>query len=231
MWKTFLLAVDQLSDRRVIGVIVKSLAITLLLCVLIGWGGAQLIQCAFDWFNADARHDTYYVALAGVAQALAVAFIVIIGFRAIAIPVTGFFADDVVAAVEAKHYPAEAERARKVGIGLSLRMGTTSLLRVVGINLLMIPIYLGLMLTAVGPVIAFVIVNALLLGRDLGEMVAVRHLDRPAMRQWLGNTRWDRALLGLVVTGAFMVPLLNFLAPIIGAAMAAHLFHKGRGTV
>jgi CysZ protein len=230
MWKTFLLAVDQLGDRKVIGVIVKSLLITLVLCMVIGWAAAKSVEYLFNWYNSDQLHDTYYVALAGAAQAIAAVLIVFVGFRAIAIPVTGFFADEVVAAVEAKHYPGEAARARKVGVGLSLRMGLMSLLRVVGVNLLMLPIYLGLLLTAVGPIIVFVIINALLLGRDLGEMVAVRHVDRSAMRQWLGNTRWDRALLGLAVTGAFMVPLLNFLAPIIGAAMATHLFHKGRGT-
>jgi CysZ protein len=229
MWKTFLLSVDQLRDRAVIGVLVKSLVITLILCAALGWAVAQGVERAFDWYNDDPLHDSYYVVLAGAAQALAALLIVVGGFRAIAIPVTGFFADEVVAAVEAKHYPGEAVSARKVGVGLSLRLGLMSLLRVVGINLLMLPIYLGLLLTAVGPIVLFFIVNALLLGRDLGEMVAVRHFDKAALRQWLGNSRWDRALLGLAVTGAFMVPLLNFLAPIIGAAMATHLFHKGRG--
>ncbi len=226
MWKSFLLAVDQLGDRKVIGVIVKSLLITFALCIVIGFalfaGLESLADSYFDW-GVDAQWAS------GLFATLLALFASWLAFRAIAVPVTGFFADEVVAAVEAKHYPGEAVSARKVGMGLSLRMGLMSLLRVVGINLLMVPIYLGLLLTAVGPIIVFVIVNALLLGRDLGEMVALRHIDRSAMRQWLGNTRWDRALLGLAVTGAFMVPLLNFLAPIIGAAMATHLFHKGRG--
>lgn len=226
MWKSFLLSVDQLGDRKVINVFVKSLAITLVLCVVLGWaafvGLKQLGDAYFTW-GVDGR------LLSGIFATLAAIALSWLAFRAIAIPVTGFFADEVVAAVEAKHFPLEAERARRVGLWLSLRLALLSLLRVVGVNLLMLPIYLGLLLTAVGPIIAFVIVNALLLGRDLGEMVAVRHLDPPAMRQWLGNTRWDRAVLGLIVTGAFMVPLLNVLAPIIGAAMATHLFHKDRG--
>jgi uncharacterized protein involved in cysteine biosynthesis len=229
MWKTFLLSVDQLRDRAVIGVLIKSLVITLILCAALGWAVAQGVERAFNWYNGDPLNDSYYVVLAGMAQVLTVLLIVVGGFRAIAIPVTGFFADEVVAAVEAKHFPGEAAQARKVGIGLSLRMGLMSLLRVVVINLFLLPVYLGLLLTAVGPIILFVIVNALLLGRDLGEMVAARHLDRAGMKQWLANSRWDRALLGLAVTGAFMVPLLNFIAPLIGAAMATHLFHKGRG--
>ena len=36
-------------------------------------------------------------------------------------------------------------------------------------------------------------------------------------------------VLGLAVAGLFVVPLANLFAPILGAAMATHLFHGGRG--
>jgi CysZ protein len=38
-------------------------------------------------------------------------------------------------------------------------------------------------------------------------------------------TRGRRAVLGGVVTGLLMLPLINLFAPLIGAAMATHLFH------
>jgi CysZ protein len=69
------------------------------------------------------------------------------------------------------------------------------------------------------------VLNAVLLGRDLGEMVAVRHLDRSAARDWVRGHRWQLSLLGLVVTGLFLVPIANLLAPILGAGAATHLFH------
>jgi uncharacterized protein involved in cysteine biosynthesis len=43
---------------------------------------------------------------------------------------------------------------------------------------------------------------------------------------WLRATRGERAILGLLATALFMVPFANFLAPVIGAAMATHLFHR-----
>jgi CysZ protein len=103
-----------------------------------------------------------------------------------------------------------------------------SVVRLMLVNLLLLPVYAALLLTAIGPFALFLVANGILLGRDLGEMVAVRHLDQAGCKDWLANSRWSRAALGLVVTGIFMVPIANFFAPIIGAAMATHIFHGAR---
>ena len=63
---------------------------------------------------------------------------------------------------------------RHPSLALSLRMGLASALRALVFNLLALPLYLVLLVTGVGTVALFALVNALLLGRDLGEMVAVR---------------------------------------------------------
>ena len=68
--------------------------------------------------------------------------------------------------------------------------------------------------------------NAIALGRDLGEMVAIRHLDGEALKRWLGYSRIKRLLLGLGATALFTVPFVNLLAPVLGAAVATHLFHS-----
>jgi uncharacterized protein involved in cysteine biosynthesis len=38
--------------------------------------------------------------------------------------------------------------------------------------------------------------------------------------------RWE---LGVIVSGLLTVPVINLFAPILGAAMAAHLFHGRKG--
>ena len=68
--------------------------------------------------------------------------------------------------------------------------------------------------------------NAIALGRDLGEMVAIRHLDGEALKRWLGSSRIKRLLLGLGATALFTIPFVNLLAPVLGAAVATHLFHS-----
>jgi CysZ protein len=149
-------------------------------------------------------------------------------FRAVAVPVIGLFADEVVAAIEAKHYPQAAQIAKPASLAVSIRLAIASLIRLIGFNLLALPLYGILMFTAVGPIVLFVAINAVLLGRDLGEMVAIRHMDRATMKGWLDRTRGQRAFMGFAVTGLFLVPILNLIAPIIGAGLATHMFHGSR---
>ena len=122
----------------------------------------------------------------------------------------------------------DAGSARPPGLGVSLRLGLGALARLLLFNLIALPGYVVLAVTGIGAVALFALVNALLLGRELGDMVAVRHLDTAARMNWLRQTRGQRSLLGLLVTGLFLLPLLNLLAPVIGAAMATHIFHGNR---
>jgi CysZ protein len=224
MIKAFSLSVNQLTDPAILGVLAKSFLLTLGMFAVLGYGLTAVADYgarAGGWGN-DGR---YIASLFAAIGALVAAWLL---FRAIAIPIIGIFADDVVAAVERRHYPVEAARARPATISVSLWLGLMSVVRLILFNLIALPGYAILMFTAVGPFILFLVINAVLLGRDLGEMVAVRHIDRAASKTWLRMNRAQRLGLGCIVTGLFMVPVINILAPILGAAMATHLFHSER---
>jgi CysZ protein len=216
------LSIAQLGDKRIIGVFSKSMLITLILCLALGALFAQGLIALFGRFGAQLMGDSAVIHAIAWIMAFALSML---AFRAVAVPVTGFFGDEVVAAIEDKHYPAEAGVAKPARFATSLRLGLASLSRVLIINLIALPAYIFLIFTAIGPLILFMILNAILLGRDLAEMVVVRHLEPAQMKQWLRNHRLDYALLGLIVTGLFLVPFINLLAPLIGAGAAAHLFH------
>jgi uncharacterized protein involved in cysteine biosynthesis len=220
------LSFSQLGDRAIIGIFAKSMLITLLLtgalAAVAGYGLSALVNV---WVDRSVEDQAITYLAGGVAGALGAVAIFVFGFRAIAVPVMSFFGDEVVAAVEARHYPDAAGQARRAGLGVAFRLGIRSFLRFVIANLVLLPVYIFLIFTAIGPLILFLGVNGVLLGRDLGEMVAVRHMDENSISQWLANTRVERALLGLAVTGLFLIPLANLAAPVLGAAAAAHLFH------
>ena len=91
-------------------------------------------------------------------------------------------------------------------------------------------LYLVAAATGIGLPVAFLVMNGWLLGRDLGDMVAARHLDRAELPAWRERTRWARFATGLVASGLFVVPVVNLVAPVIGAAAMTHLFHRGRKT-
>lgn len=221
MVRAFWLSVQQLGDPAILRVLALSLAITLGIFVALGAGAWWLIDEALSGVS---WHGT----LAGVAATLLVVLGGWLLFRAVAMLVVGLFADTIVAAVERRHYPEALASARPVSLARGLRMGLASAGRFIAINLLAAPVYIGLLVTGVGTAAAFFVVNGWLLGRDLGEMVAARHLPAAAMRDWRAAIAGRRFALGLAATGLFVVPLVNILAPVLGAAMATHLFHGNR---
>lgn len=219
MIRAFLLSVAQLGDPRVLRVFVRSAAATLALFALLGggiwWAGrATMASAGGEWATLLALFVT--------------ALALWTGFRAVAIAVIGVFADEVVAAVEARHYPDALKSARPVRFGRAAAMGAGSVARLLAVNALMLPVYLALLLTGIGTAAAFLLVNAWLLGRDLGDMVAARHMGRSELRDWRRATRGRRFALGLADAALFVVPVVNIAAPVIGAAMATHLFHTRR---
>lgn len=225
MIQAFLLSVAQLGDRAFLRVLAKSLAVTVVLLValaaLLAWGARWVARDGFALGDGAG-------ALAAAATVVAAVALAWLSFRVVAIAVIGVFADDVVEAVEARHYPAALATARPVPFARSIGMGLASGARAVAVNLLFAPLYLVLLATGIGTPVAFFVVNGWLLGRDLSDMVAARHLSRAAMRTDRAATRARRFALGLAATGLLVVPFVNFVAPLIGAAMATHLFHQRR---
>ncbi|MHC9420028.1 EI24 domain-containing protein [Sphingomonas citri] len=221
MLRALLLSIGQLGDPPVLRVLAQSLAVTLALFAALALGLWWLVDAALAGW-------AYHGAMAGLAAAVVTALAFWLLFRAIAILVVGLFADRIVAAVERRHYPAAATEARDVSLARGLTMGLGSATRFVLVNLLLLPVYLALLVTGIGTAALFFLVNAWLLGRDLGDMVAARHLPRAAMRDWRAATGGRHFVLGLAGTALFVVPLLNVLAPVLGAAMATHLYHGAR---
>ena len=222
MIRAFLLSIGQLGDRAFLVVLAKSLGLTILLLAVLGggaWYGAYRIAIA----QGLAAEMSMGAGLLAVLAAVAASWLL---FRAIAIGVMSIFAEEIIIAVEAKHYPEALASARHVGIGRSAMLGLGSAARAILVNLLILPLYVVLLVTGVGTALLFFVVNGWLLGRDLGEMVAVRHTAPGAMRGWRKASAGDRFVLGLAGTGLFMVPVLGLLAPLLGAAMATHLFHR-----
>jgi CysZ protein len=216
----FLLALRDLSNPRVLRVLAQSLALTLLLLAVSGaalFFAARWALAYWQWLGAAERD------MAGVLIVLAIVAGSWLLFRAVAIVVVGLFADGIVADVEGRHYPAAAAQAVDVGWQQNIRLALASLVRLIGGNLLALPIYLVLLVTGIGTPIFALLVNALLLGRDLEAMVLARHPDLPRLDR---PARWS---MGLLSAASFVVPIANLLAPILSAAMAVHMLHLRNG--
>ena len=223
MVSAFLLSIQQLGDRVVLKVLARSLMLTLAVFVAFAAGLVFGVRAlAGSWFGLSGGTAD----LAGAAALLIAIVGVWLLFRAVAVAVIGIFADEVVAAVEAKHYPHALATARDVPLSRSISMGLGSASRAILVNLLLLPLYLILLVTGVGTAALFFIANGWLLGRDLSDMVAARHMDDAGMKAARKTARGGRMLLGLGGTGLLIIPGVNFVAPVLGAAMATHLYHR-----
>lgn len=224
MIAAFALALGQLADRSVLRILAKCIAVTLLLFVGLGFLGWWGIDALLAWSGLDRTRFAAAEGIRGIAAFVAVLIGGWLLWRILALAVLQFYADEVVAAVEARHYPAALASARKLDWREELATGLKSARRAVGYNLLALPVALLLLVTGIGTALVFLLVNAVLLGRELTEMVWLRHRHKPDAALPLG--RLERLLLGGIIAGLFAVPFANFLAPILGAAMATHLVHR-----
>jgi uncharacterized protein involved in cysteine biosynthesis len=163
------LAFAQLADPRILTVLAKVVGITLaILAALYALLMTLLPSVLAQWWGTG---DTYWLVITGLAGIIAAWF----AFRLVALAVMQFFADEVVRAVEARHYPQAAAQARDVPwreeLRHAVRGGGPPLLG----NAIAAPLALLLLFTAIGPAIVFGVVNAWLLGRELQDMAWLRH--------------------------------------------------------
>jgi CysZ protein len=222
MFQAFTRSLAQLTDRAILTILLKVILLSLLLFAIFGVAAYFGLVWLFAWLGWNDG---------GFAAAAAAAIIAILTglllFRIVAIFVLNIFSDDIVDAVERRYYPDRAERAKPPGYALGIKMGLASVGRALGYNILAAPLYAVLLVTGIGAPVAFFSVNAILLGRDLQDMVAARHItdfQNP-------DTSWalpkiERFFLGLIAALLLAIPFVNFLAPLLGAAMATHLVHR-----
>lgn len=207
-------AAGQLADPAVLRVIAKSVAITLALFAGAGAGLYVGLAAVIESYGYEGEW-------AGLAAVVLVPVAMWLLFRVVALAVLQFFADEVVAAVEAKHYPAHAAEARALPFRRDLGNSLRGMARALGYNLLALPVAGVLAFTAIGPALVFLTVNAVLLGRELTDMAWLRHEGSAPGGNPAGKV--ERFLLGAGIAGLMLVPLVNLVAPVLGAAAGTHL--------
>ncbi|MBY0511063.1 MAG: EI24 domain-containing protein, partial [Rhodospirillaceae bacterium] len=146
-------------------------------------------------------------------------------FPGVVTALVGIFLEDVAAAVEARHYPGlppPRDIPLSEALGTSLQLAAVT----VGLNILLLPLYLVLLFLPPLNLVVFYAVNGRLLGREYFESVALRRMNKAdgrALAARHAGTLWGTgAITALLLT----IPLLNMAAPVIGAAAMVHIFQK-----
>lgn len=213
-------AIGQLPDPAFRRVLLMSLGLTVLVFVLLTgaiWmavGGVDLDTIGWLSWMPDFVIGILEWVLGGLYFA-----VTLLLFPAVASVFVSLFLDQIVRAVEDRHYPGEP-RGPGLSLGASLGVALKFSLAVIGVNILALPFYL---IPGINLVIYY-LVNGHLLSREYFELVALGHVD-PATAASLRSRNKTRVLMtGIVIAFLFTIPIVNFFAPVIAAAAMVHVF-------
>ncbi|WP_102960441.1 sulfate transporter family protein [Mangrovicella endophytica] len=203
----------------------KSLGLTLLVLIALWFGLEWLFETVAIPFFASFAPDmpawldsagTFAGWAAGLALAIALAFLI----GPISAVIAGLFLDDVAEVVEHSYPAMPTGRAMPLWPSLILSakfFGVVILGNLVALVLLLVP---GVNL------IAFLLVNGYLLGREYFEFAALRYRPEAEAKALRGRYRTTVFLAGLVIAGFLAVPLVNLLTPLFAAALMVHLHQR-----
>ena len=205
----------MLGDPRVRGVLLWAIGLAVATLLLLFLGVEALVTWASD---TGYRWLDYTFQVLGAFGTAVVAWFL---FPSIVVAVSGVFLDRVVDATEERFYPA-LPPPRRVPLAESL-LGSLRLLGIgVGLNLLALPLYFVPLLNL--PL--WLALNGYLVGREYAELVAARRLTPALAARLRRDRRLAVWLSGAVIAAMLAVPLLNLIAPVIGAAFMTQRYQR-----
>lgn len=226
MFSGLFLAIEQLGDPRIRGVIIRavliSAAIFVALMVAAGWLLSGLSVFGIGWIDGA-------VSSLGGGAAFVIGLFLFPAFTGIII---SFMLEEIASAVEARHYPnlpAPREEPMMEMVGNAVRFAGVT----VFLNLLVFIFVVPLMLITIVliPLIPFVFytLNGYLLGREYFEFAAVRRLDPAAGRTLRRRFKLRVFMCGIAIAVLMTIPFVNWLMPVVAAAYMVHVFEGVRG--
>lgn len=218
------LAANRLFSPALRSILWKSLGLTLLALIALWFGVREVFDwLALPWLSAALPEmpdwagwlGAVVAVIAGVGLALALALLV----APVTAGIAGLFTDDVADVVESEDYPGDAPGkalSQATALWLALKFFVVVIIgNLIAFLLMLIP---GI------NIVAFLIVNAYLLGREYFEFAAMRHVDERTAKTLRRKHSTTVFLGGFVIAGFLAVPILNLATPLFASAMMVHLY-------
>lgn len=222
--RDFLRALGQIGDPRFLRVMVLGVVLALALLVglsvgvvwLLGtlWGGPLELPFIGPVDGLDTA--------LGWGAALLLMVLSVFLMMPVAALFSGLFLEDVVAAVEARHYP-HLPPAARLPLSDSLIDAVNFFGVLIVVNL--IGLFFYFMVGPFAPVV-FWAVNGFLLGREYFTLVAMRRLGRQGAKALRARHAGKIWLTGTLMAAPLSFPLLGLVVPVLGVATFTHLFQR-----
>ncbi len=211
------LAVHQLSDPACRRVLFLGIGLSLIVFAAL----AALTVVGIHYVPATPWHWLDDLVALGGAVGFLIAMWLL--FPAVVSMFVGVLLDDVAEAVERRYYPDDPP-GRAPSLMRAMMLSVRLMLVLVVLNILVLPLYIVAFFVPFLSLGIYLVLNGYLLGREYFELVATRHMT-PREATMLRRFRRGRVFVaGLVVAGLFAIPIVNLLAPIVGAAFMMHVY-------
>lgn len=216
MLASFIMAFGQLNDSRFIKPLLYSLGLSLVVALIalpLGYLGFEwLNQALLSWLEGGDSWwmDTieWSLRVLGILIMLVVLFF---AFGSVQTAFLGLFLDDVVTATRDKNHPT-IQLEPPPSLSKSSWASTRFLGLSLSLNALILPIVLiGWLLPPLGLIVQL-IANGYLFGKEYEDIIAVRFQTEDRLAPL------KRTIFGTATAALFLVPVLNFVAPVISAA-------------
>jgi CysZ protein len=218
---------QQIFDRAFLKVFLLGL-VTTVGAIIIAYLAANEIMKEIPGYQSDWEWWEDFVNwIMGYTVDIAFFIILFFSFAPISTIFVSIYLDDIVDSVEDRFYP-ENKANKRLGIPKLAFLASRIALLVVVLNIIVIPLYIIFFWVPFLPIGIFYLLNGYLLGLGYYEMVAVRHMGIKEAGIHRRSIRGVVLGVGLIMTFLFMVPIVQLIVPIIGAALICHLFHMSR---
>ena len=213
LFEPLFLGVGQLNDRVFLGVVWRSLLLSLVAFAGLLVGSVWLVQL----WAAQGGWLGWFVGLLG---GVAVLLLAIWLYVPAALLIATLYVDRIAGAVERRYYPGLPP---PVGAPLTEQGWDGVVLALQVLALQVATLIASVLLPGIGLVLGF-IVTGWAIGRGLFVGVAMRRMSRPnALARY--RQRWVPAVVaGIALAVASSLPPLNLLVPVVGIAAMVHVF-------
>ena len=224
IFTAFFKALGQTGDPRFRRVLLLGVALTFLLLVAVTTGFLMFIQ----WATGDTttlpligevRWLDDLLGWSGFFLMIALSIFLMVP---VASAITSMFLDTVAQAVEDRHYP-HLPATTGVPFWDGLRDTVNFLGIILAANTVALIFYAFF---APAALFIFLGLNGYLLGMEYFQLVAMRRLGRAKAKEMRKRHRATIWAAGVLMAMPLMIPLLNLVIPILGAATFTHIFHR-----
>jgi uncharacterized protein involved in cysteine biosynthesis len=212
MFEPLFLAVSQLNDRVFLGVVWRSLLLSLLAFAGLLAGSVWLVEL----WAAQGGWLGWFVGLLG---GIAVLLVAIWLYVPAALLIATLYVDRIAGAVERRYYPGLPS---PVGAPLTEQGWDGVVLAAQVLALQIATLIASVLLPGIGLVLGYG-VTGWAIGRGLFVGVAMRRMTRPNALALYRQRRLPAVVAGIVLAIASSLPPLNLLVPVVGIAAMVHV--------